>query len=43
MGAVKDDELPATESYPYFWHKESELTLQDFLKKVCKAVLSRVL
>ncbi|KAI0821394.1 translation initiation factor eIF 4e-like domain-containing protein [Irpex lacteus] len=33
MGAVKDDELPATESYPYFWHKESELTLQDFLKK----------
>ncbi|KAI0692098.1 translation initiation factor eIF 4e-like domain-containing protein [Cytidiella melzeri] len=32
MGA-DDDALPKAESYPYFWHTNCELALQDFLKK----------
>ena len=34
MGAADDDKLPKAESYPYFWHPKSEITLHDFLQKV---------
>ena len=35
MGAANDDKLPATDFYPYFWHDKAEITLQEFLRKVC--------
>ncbi|KAI0090732.1 translation initiation factor eIF 4e-like domain-containing protein [Irpex rosettiformis] len=33
MGAAEDDKRPNAETYPYFWHAKSEITLQDFHKK----------